>query len=69
MIEILTAMCILTVNTEIGSSPIVTQVNVLNSSGETWTVDAYSSLKAGGYNVKINSSIISVNSNDCLLEE
>lgn len=66
--QIVIAMCIISVNLDTeNTSSIVTQVDVLNSDNEIWTVDVYRSLSEGGYDMNLNSGIRSINSNDCLV--
>jgi hypothetical protein len=66
MIEILTVMCIISVNlTNTDTSMIVTQGNAINTDGDYWTVDFYESLSEGGYNMDLNTGAQTVNSNEC----
>jgi len=68
MLNIVLAMCLITVNIDTNTSEtIVTQVNVINSDREMWIVDAYRALSEGNYDMDLNVGTRDVDSNDCLI--
>ena len=68
MIEVITVMCIIPVHISLDYvDTIVTQGRVIESDSDHWKIDFYDSLKAGGYDMKLNTGVKTLNSNNCIL--